>query len=141
MVPPVADIPVRRAGGLVVRPQGAVAVVHRPRRDDWTFPKGRIEVGETPEQCARREVREETGFRCLSSAFAGHVMQPRRRGGPPKVVAYWLMRPIGGRFVPGDEVDELRWVEPDAAAGLLTYEHDRSFLLRALVGPDVAAGL
>lgn len=132
-------LPVTRAGGLVVAGDGRVAVVHRPRRDDWTFPKGRVEPGETAERCARREVREETGYRCRPVAFAGHVLQPRRRDGRPRLVAYWVMHPTAGRFRPSHEVDELRWLDLAEATALLTHEHDRHLLERALPPPTALA--
>ena len=122
---------VRAAGGAIVRraPDGAleVALVHRPHREDWTFPKGKAEPGESLEDCARREVAEETGFECRLGRFIGHT-EYRDRLDRPKVVAYWVMTVEGGEFAPGSEVDELRWVTPDAAAGLLTYERDLELL-------------
>lgn len=122
---------VRAAGGMVVRraPECKleVAVVHRPLREDWTFPKGKTARGETLEACALREVEEETGFRCELGAFVGHT-EYRDRKGRPKVVAYWVMWAHDGQFAPGREVDELRWVTPDAAAHLLSYDRDHELL-------------
>jgi 8-oxo-dGTP diphosphatase len=119
---------VRAAGGLLVRERGGVlvevAVVHRPRYDDWSLPKGKLAAGEGWEEGAVREVAEETGLRCEP----GLELEPARyrdRRGRPKLVRYWLMRPLAGEFEPSDEVDELRWLAPDAAVGLLSYEHDR----------------
>jgi 8-oxo-dGTP diphosphatase len=118
---------VRAGGGVVVRdgPEGTeVAVVHRPRYDDWSLPKGKLEDGETFEQGARREVEEETGFRCE----LGDELSPVRyhdRKGRPKVVRYWLMSVSGGGFEPNDEVDELLWLAPAEARSKLDYEHDR----------------
>jgi 8-oxo-dGTP diphosphatase len=120
----------RAAGGVVVRdlPGGPeVAVVHRPRYDDWSLPKGKLRPGEDWEQAALREVREETGMSCE----LGEELAPARyhdRKGRPKLVRYWLMRPLEGEFAPGDEVDELRWLEPARAAELLDYPHDRELV-------------
>ena len=99
-------------------------VVHRPKYDDWSLPKGKRERGETDEQCAVREVDEETGVR----ATLGRELLPTRyrdRKGRRKVVRYWEMTVAVQRpFVPNDEVDELRWLSVDRAARLLTYPHD-----------------
>jgi 8-oxo-dGTP diphosphatase len=121
---------VRAGGGVVVRdgPEGTeVAVVHRPRYDDWSLPKGKLEDGETFEQGARREVEEETGFRCE----LGDELSPVRyhdRKGRPKVVRYWLMSVSGGGFEPNDEVDELLWLAPAEARSKLDYAHDRRLI-------------
>jgi 8-oxo-dGTP diphosphatase len=118
---------VRAAGGLVVRDRDGVvevAAVHRPRYDDWSLPKGKLLSGEGWEAGALREVEEETGLRCeLGEELASASYLDRK--GRRKVVRYWLMRPLGGEFRPGDEVDALRWLEPGDAASTLTYEHDR----------------
>jgi len=121
---------VRAAGGLVVRdgPDGTeVAVVHRPRYDDWSLPKGKLEDGESFEEGALREVEEETGYRCeLGDELA--AVRYRDRKGRPKHVRYWLMRIEGGGFEPNDEVDELLWLAPAAARSKLDYEHDRRLI-------------
>ena len=122
---------VRAAGGVVWRrsPEGKieVLVVHRPRYDDWSFPKGKLDPGESEEECAIREVREETGLECrLDGELAGTAYTDRR--GRPKTVAYWRMNAVGGSFQPNSEVDEARWVGLSEAARLLSYEHDRSML-------------
>ena len=123
---------VRAAGGIVVRhPRSRpkeVAVVHRPGREDWSFPKGKLDPGETFEDAALREVWEETGYRCELGRFVGHV-EYRDRKDRPKVVAYWLMEPRSGTFRPSEEVDELRWVDVEDANRLLTYERDRELLV------------
>ena len=121
---------VRAAGGLVQR-DGRVAVVHRPKYDDWSLPKGKLDDDESFEDAALREVREETGLRCRLGDEAGEVHYTDGRG-RPKIVRYWHMEPIDGAFAPNAEVDELRWMEPGAAADALTYAHDRELLARAL---------
>jgi 8-oxo-dGTP diphosphatase len=124
---------VSAAGGVVIDDAGdqpRVAVVHRPRYDDWSLPKGKLEQGEGWSDGALREVEEETGLRCE----LGPELQPARysdRKGRDKLVRWWLMRPLGGEFVAGHEVDEMRWLGLDEALELLDYEHDRA-LLRSL---------
>jgi 8-oxo-dGTP diphosphatase len=121
---------VRAAGGVLWRrsPSGEVevALVHRPRYDDWSLPKGKLKDGEVPLLGALREVAEETGYaatvgRTLGSS-AYEVLQNGR--GLPKTVRWWAMRAAGGAFEPGDEVDELRWLTPAAAERLLTAGRD-----------------
>ncbi|MGH8981122.1 MAG: NUDIX hydrolase [Acidimicrobiales bacterium] len=122
---------VHAAGGMIVRrtPERElqVAVVHRPLREDWTFPKGKAEADESLEACALREVEEETGLRCKLGAFVGHT-EYRDRKDRPKVVAYWIMQSYDGEFAPGREVDEMRWVTTAGAARLLSYERDHELL-------------
>lgn len=117
---------VRAAGGLVLR-DGAVLLVHRPRYDDWTFPKGKAEDGETDEACALREVLEETGLVCLLVTEAGTTEYVDSKG-RPKRVRWWLMEPVQGDFTPTDEVDEVQWADPDTAAKLLSYGRDIALL-------------
>jgi 8-oxo-dGTP diphosphatase len=113
---------VRAAGGLVIR-EDEVLLVHRPRYDDWTFPKGKAHDGETDEECALREVLEETGYLCRLGVEASATEYVDARG-RAKRVRWWLMDPIGGHFTPTEEVDEIRWVAPADAASLLSYERD-----------------
>jgi 8-oxo-dGTP diphosphatase len=114
---------VEAAGGVVVR-DGQVAVVHRPRYDDWSLPKGKLDPGESFEDAALREVEEETGLRCgLVRELPAVEYEVRGR---PKLVRYWAMEVVDETpFVPNDEVDEMRWVEPDEALALLSYDRDR----------------
>ena len=120
---------VRAAGGVVVR-DGLVALVHRPRYDDWTLPKGKLDNGESFEEAALREVEEETGLRARLVRELPPVNYEVR--GRPKVVRYWLMEVESDQgFVANDEVDEVRWVEPAEARALLTYDRDRDVLAAA----------
>jgi 8-oxo-dGTP pyrophosphatase MutT (NUDIX family) len=126
--------PVQAAGGVVLRRQDGrpveVALIHRPAYDDWTLPKGKLDPGETHEEAALREVKEETGLAVHLGDPAGQV-EYRDRKGRPKVVRYWTMEPVGttgGEFVPNDEVDRLRWVSLAEAGPILTYDHDRQIL-------------
>jgi 8-oxo-dGTP pyrophosphatase MutT (NUDIX family) len=131
--PEVAEV--RASGGVVWRRAGGgleVAVVHRPKYDDWSFPKGKLDPGETWEEAALREVEEEIGLRCR----LGHELPPTAYTDPKgrsKVVRYWMMEPLDGAFAPSGEVDEMRWVPAGEAGGMLSYEHDRE-LLRAVTG-------
>jgi 8-oxo-dGTP pyrophosphatase MutT (NUDIX family) len=119
---------VRAAGGVVVRDDGRVLVVHRPKHDDWTFPKGKAAPGEADEACALREVREETGLDCVLDDELPQTRYVDSRG-RPKRVRWWRMRPIGQSVLElTDEVDELRWLEPLEAAALLSYERDLGLL-------------
>ncbi|HEX3607643.1 MAG TPA: NUDIX hydrolase [Candidatus Dormibacteraeota bacterium] len=127
---------VRAAGGVIWR-RGAGggrewAVIHRPKYDDWSLPKGKLEPGESLEEGALREVREETGLRCRLGPHAG-TTRYLDNAGRTKTVDYWLMEaPAGdGVFEPNNEVDELRWLGPDLAAAMLSHEHDRELLARA----------
>jgi 8-oxo-dGTP diphosphatase len=122
--------PVRAAGGVVVRGGPAdrrVLLVHRLRYDDWSFPKGKAEPGESDEDCALREVEEEASLRCALVRELPST-QYRDSRGRPKVVRYWLMDAGGAEPSPANEVDELRWLSPQEAARLLTYERDLAVL-------------
>ena len=133
--------PVRAAGGIVLRGEGpdrSVALVHRPRYDDWSFPKGRLDADEDEATAALREVEEETGLRCRLGPSVGAVTYRDRRG-RAKVVRYFRMDADGGRFTPNHEVDELRWVPIEDAAGLLSHAHDRSLLRQVLAGLPASA--
>lgn len=118
---------VQAAGGVMVR-DGRVAVVHRPYREDWSIPKGKLDPGESFEQAAVRELEEETGF-TVELADELPPVRYRDHRDRAKLVRYWLMRVTGGAFVANDEVDELRWLTPVEAAALLTYPADRDLVL------------
>ena len=121
---------IRAAGGVVVH-EGRVAIVHRPRHSDWSLPKGKLDEGETWEQAALREVEEECGLRCRLE----EELPPTEYevGGRPKRVRWWRMSVEDDPgFTPNDEVDELRWADPAAAAELLSYEPDRALAASAL---------
>ena len=118
---------IRAAGGVVVR-DGRILLVHRPKYDDWSLPKGKCTRGETDEECALREVAEETGLSCEIVGEAGETRYLVLKG--PKRVRYFLMRPVTGEFTPHDEVDGIRWATPDDAAEVLTHERDAELLAR-----------
>jgi 8-oxo-dGTP pyrophosphatase MutT (NUDIX family)/phosphohistidine phosphatase SixA len=118
---------IRAAGAVVWRPGldgPQVALVHRPKYDDWTIPKGKCEPGEHVLMTAVREIAEETGQRVT----LGRRLSPAcyEVDGRPKRVEYWAARGQDppGEFVPSHEVDDLAWLSVAAAAGRLTYEHD-----------------
>lgn len=125
--PRLAVTVVRAAGGIVAR-DGEVVLVHRPAYDDWTFPKGKAEENETDEDCALREVHEETGLRCRLGDEL-HSTEYVDSRGRPKRVRWWRMEPLtDDGFAPNDEIDEVRWVAPAEAAQLLTYGRDHVLL-------------
>ena len=132
MAQPLTSTPLVHASGGIVWQHGAtgeveVLVVHRPKYDDWSFPKGKLDRGESFEDGALREVEEEIGLRCR----LGNELSPvtyRDPKGRSKVVRYWLMEPIEGEFVPSHEVDEMRWLPPAEAVELLTYPRDRELV-------------
>ncbi len=117
---------VEAAGGVVLR-GGHVLLVHRPRYDDWTLPKGKLDRGESFEDAALREVREETGLSC---ALGDELPATEYRDNKdrPKLVRYWAMEVTDGEFEANDEVDEVRWVPLADAVAELTYDRDREVL-------------
>ena len=121
--------PVRAAGVLLFR-DGRVLLIHRPSRDDWSFPKGKHEAGETDEECALRELEEEVGLRVRLGARVGETRY-RLADGRSKVVA-WFRGDAEGEAQPLDNVDEIRWVTPAEADELLSYDRDRELLATAL---------
>ena len=121
---------VAAGGGALWRPaaDGGIetAVVHRPRYDDWSLPKGKLDAGESALGAAAREVTEETGYAVVVGRRSVQSSYPIPEG--TKRVDYWLMRAAGGEFGPNDEVDELRWLSPADAGKLCTHEPDRQVL-------------
>jgi len=121
---------VAAAGGLLWRqsPRGPeLALVHRPRYNDWSLPKGKLQPGEGWLECALREVREETGFTAKPGSLAGCACYEAR--GVLKVVRFWNMEPVGGpQQRSGTEVDALQWVTPQEALEMLSYERERWLL-------------
>ena len=132
-------VTVQAAGGVVWRAgEGGVPevlVVHRPKYEDWSFPKGKREEGETDEETALREVAEETGFFCLLGPELPGTTYVDRKG-RPKAVRYFVMTVIDGQFTPSDEVDEAQWLRLPAARALLTYDRDRDVLDAFCTAPE-----
>jgi 8-oxo-dGTP diphosphatase len=124
------DAEVLAAGGLVLR-DGRVAIVHRPRYDDWSLPKGKLDEGESFEEAALREVEEETGLTCRLKRELGDTSY-RDRKDRAKLVRYYEMEPASGEFAPNDEVDELLWLEPSEALDRLSYDFDRELVSKQL---------
>ena len=124
---------IEAAGGVVWRrgSKGSLKVllVHRERYDDWSFPKGKLDDGETHRHAALREVEEETGLRCKTGDELPEVRYDDRKG-RAKRVRYWSMEPVDGSFAPNEEVDEVRWLSVAEARDTLSYAHD----LRVLDG-------
>jgi len=146
--PGAAAVPeVRAAGGAVWRRgvDGAgpleVVVVHRPRYDDWTLPKGKVEVGESDQDAARREVAEEAGVVCALGAELPPTRYTDRRG-RDKQVRWWAMTILDGEVGADNEVDGAEWLPLPAARDRLTYPRDLPLLdaLDAAVGPPPGEG-
>jgi 8-oxo-(d)GTP phosphatase len=119
---------IRAAGGVVWRRTGGgagveIALVHRPRYDDWSLPKGKLEAGESELAAAVREVGEEAGAEVVVSRYLRRIAYDV--GPSRKHVDFWAMRHAGGTFEAGDEVDELRWLAPREARAALTYDVER----------------
>jgi 8-oxo-dGTP diphosphatase len=127
------DATVLAAGGVVWRGEPEtpgeerdIAVVHRPKYDDWSLPKGKADAGEQLVVTARREVHEETGSIAVCGQVAGE--QRYRVAAGAKYVRYWAMKQTAGDFTPQEEVDELLWLPLRRAARKLTYTHDRQLV-------------
>jgi 8-oxo-(d)GTP phosphatase len=147
--PPTSSDAIFAAGAVLWRPDESaaaeplVAVVHRPRYDDWSLPKGKVDPGETEPVTAVREVEEETGFACELGRRLAAVSYPvERRSGPggdievsTKKVRYWAARAIGGEFTPNSEVDELEWLPVKQALKRVQYPYDRKILRRFANAP------
>lgn len=142
--------PIQAAGGVVWRvgsdPGDAmveVAVIHRPRYDDWSLPKGKLAPGETHLEGAIREVHEETGYRVQPGRSLGEVRYLKKSGGAAreKVVHYWAMRAIGGAFSANREVDEMRWLPIDDARDTITRGTDREVLERFAQRPAMTGSV
>lgn len=135
--------PIRAAGGVVWRPAAVgveVCVVHRPRYDDWSLPKGKLDPGERPLAAAVREVAEETGVRAVPQVRLRSIGY--RSDGRPKVVDFWSMVAVGtGGFQPDTEVDGMRWLPATEAAELVSYPHDAGVLRQFAELPPVTAVL
>lgn len=126
---------VRAAGGVVARRKEGtteVLLVHRPKYDDWTFPKGKALPGESDEDCAPREVEEETGLRCALEHELPSTAYRDRKGRRKVVrywtVRYWTMRALDDEVQPCHEVDEALWLTLEQADALLSYDRDRAVL-------------
>lgn len=125
---------VSAAGGVVLRREDGsarVAVIHRPKYEDWSLPKGKLEEGEGFEEAALREVEEETGFTARTLKELPPITYLDRKG-RTKLVRYWLMEVLDGEFSPREEVDQLRWLTEREATDLLTYDHDRELVSGAM---------
>jgi 8-oxo-dGTP diphosphatase len=127
---PASDNHVRAAGGVVWRRRDGspteILLVHRPRYDDWSLPKGKADPGEGDADTALREVEEETGLTCrLGQELPSTAYHDNK--GRPKTVRYWAMEPVSGEggFTPNAEIDEIRWLPAPEAVKLLSYDHDR----------------
>ena len=121
------------AGAVLWRPNGdsatpEVAIIHRPRYDDWSLPKGKVDPGETEPVTAVREVHEETGYASHLGRRLASVSYPVDQG--IKKVRYWAARRIDGEFAPNAEVDEIKWLPITEAMKQLAYPHDRKVLRR-----------
>jgi 8-oxo-dGTP pyrophosphatase MutT (NUDIX family)/phosphohistidine phosphatase SixA len=131
------------AGTVLWRPGNPgveLALVHRPRYDDWSFPKGKLDAGETLPFAAVREVAEETGYAARLGAVLGDVRYAVPEG--RKLVRYWAAQACSGEFAPNAETDELRWLGVERTAELLSYRHDVDVLDRfAALGPPASVVL
>ncbi len=126
---------IRAAGALLWREIAAgeieIALVHRPRYDDWSLPKGKIDEDETALACAYREVFEETGIKARFTRQLGAVEY--EDNGAQKRVKYWVAQALGASdFVANEEVDQLRWLKPTDSIELATHQSDKEMIERFL---------
>ena len=143
IVPKDAPTDIIRAAGGIVRRFAAggrveVACIYREARGDWTFPKGKLDDGESFEQGALREVLEETGMACKVIRFAGTTNYTHRKG-KPKIVAYYVMSVDEGEFTPNEEVDELVWTPLESVRQHLTWDRDQELFDVAVQMPEMRA--
>ncbi|NVN53962.1 bifunctional NUDIX hydrolase/histidine phosphatase family protein [Mycolicibacterium hippocampi] len=130
--------PILAAGAVLWRPHDVtgtpeVAIIHRPRYDDWSLPKGKVDPDETEPVTAVREIEEETGFHAHLGRRLTTVSYPVDQA--VKKVRYWAARSVGGEFTANDEADDLKWLPAPQAMTALTYPHDRKVLRRFLKMP------
>jgi 8-oxo-dGTP diphosphatase len=147
---PVARTPIQAAGGVVWRvgegDRGAtieVAIIHRPRYDDWSLPKGKLAPGESQLEGAIREVHEETGYRVQPGRPLGNIRYLKESRGAPreKIVHFWAMRAVGGAFSTNREVDEMEWLTIDDARERVTRGTDREVLERFAQRPALTGSV
>lgn len=124
---------IEAAGGVIVdmsKGKPRYLLIHRPRYDDWSLPKGKLDGDEKHRDAALREVKEETGLVCavLAKLSSVNYLTPN---GNPKRVKYWLMEALNGSFIQNDEVDAVTWVKRTQAMSLLTHVHDQAVLVEA----------
>jgi 8-oxo-(d)GTP phosphatase len=134
---------IRAAGAVLWRPSRRyglrVALVHRPRYDDWSLPKGKTEPGEVAPVTAAREVEEETGFRAAIGRSLTTVSY--KANGGPKTVQYFAARRVGGLFAPNKEVDRMEWLPVGKAAERMSYEFDQAVLRTFALEPAKLSGI
>ncbi|PTR31848.1 8-oxo-dGTP diphosphatase [Rhodococcus sp. OK519] len=119
-----------------------IALIHRPKYDDWSFPKGKLDPGETAISAAVREIHEETGITAQLGRHLSRVTYPIPGHRKLKRVEYWAAEAVSGQFTPNDEVDELRWLPPDEVPDQLSYPMDRTILRRFVqLPPDTTTVL
>lgn len=135
--PVAADKTIRAAGAVLWRPDGdsapEVAIIHRPRYDDWSLPKGKVDAGEIEPVTAVREIAEETGQRAQLGRRLTTVSYPIEQG--VKKVRYWVARSLGGEFSPNAEVDEMAWLPVPEALQHVAYAADRKVLRQFVKKP------
>ncbi len=134
---------IRAAGAVLWRPSRRdgvrIALVHRPRYDDWSLPKGKAESGEVAQVTAAREVQEETGFQAAIGRSLTTVSYTTSAG--PKTVHYFAARRMAGFFTPNKEVDRLEWLSIPGARSRMTYEFDRAVLGTFALEPAAQQGV